>query len=279
MRTEELFAFIKERHNIYCARQRGEPKPWTRDPILRRYRFCNMYRELDRVTIWIREHWRDPHRKDADLWFAMMVARMFNLPYTLGLIGYPVPYEPARMRKIVRAAQDAGDTVFSGAYMIRCDCQRPGKTKVDYLVDSVFGPAWRQREALRPRRGDSLSQFHSRLMTCYGLGSFMAAQIVADTKFVPPLKDAADWWTWAAPGPGSMRGLNRVFGGEPKKPWKGNSWSVALAMLQIEIDKLAKEAGMPRISAQDLQNINCEFDKYERARLGEGRPKQLYPGV
>mgnify|MGYP003335523726 CR=1 FL=1 len=31
-----------------------------------------------------------------------------------------------------------------------------------------------------------------------------------------------------------------------------------------------------RLCLQDTQNVLCEFDKYERARLGQGRPKQRY---
>jgi hypothetical protein len=40
-----------------------------------------------------------------------------------------------------------------------------------------------------------------------------------------------------------------------------------------------KKARMPQLHAQDLQNCLCEFDKYERVRLGEGRPKAKYNGV
>ena len=36
---------------------------------------------------------------------------------------------------------------------------------------------------------------------------------------------------------------------------------------------------MPMIHAQDLQNCLCEFDKYERVRLNEGRPRSNYPGL
>jgi hypothetical protein len=31
----------------------------------------------------------------------------------------------------------------------------------------------------------------------------MAAQIIADPKYVEQLRSANDWWTLAAPGPGS----------------------------------------------------------------------------
>ncbi len=63
MRVDEVFAFVHERHQIYLRRQAGQPKPWTANPILQQYRFTNVYRELDRVTIWIRENWREPHNR------------------------------------------------------------------------------------------------------------------------------------------------------------------------------------------------------------------------
>ena len=83
MRTDDLFAFVRERHQIYLRRKAGQTKPWTTDPILQQYRFCNVYRELDTVTKWIRDNWRRPHCDDPDLWFAMVVARLVNWPDTM----------------------------------------------------------------------------------------------------------------------------------------------------------------------------------------------------
>lgn len=279
MRTAELFSFIRERYAVYQRRQRGEPKPWTRDLILQRYRFCNVYRELDEVTVWIRKNWRQPFSEDSDLWFAMLVARMYNLPATLAQIGYPVRYNGAEIRRVVNRLQRAGATVFNGAYMVRCDCQQAGKTKTDYLIEKVFNPAWKKRKTLRPRAEDTLATFHTRLMGCYGLGSFMAAQVVADTKFHGVLSKATDWWTWAAPGPGSQRGLNWVLARELNARWKPSEWYAQLQLLQTKIDPLVRETGMPRISAQDLQNCLCEYSGYCKVKYLGLRKKQLYSGT
>lgn len=276
MRTQELFNFIRERYGIWERRRDGLPKPWTKDPILQQYRFCNVYRELDTVTVWIRENWREPNAADPNLWFAMTVARMFNLPTTLAAIGYPVPFKGERVRKIVRDIQAEGRNAFSAAYMIRCDCQQPGKTKVDYLVDKVFTPMWKARKTITLT---TLENLQCSLVPFYGMGSFMAGQVVADTKFSKALKNAPDWWTFAAPGPGSLRGLNYVCGLEFNAHWRVEDWIAKLAELQAEIDPLVKKAGMPRISAQDLQNCLCEMSKYQKVKLGFGRPKQRYSGV
>lgn len=300
MRTAEFFRFIDERWRIYKRRESGAPKPWTKDPILQQYRFCNIHRENDVVTKWIADNWRYPHRKDLDLWFAMTVARFLNKPTTLAVLGYPVPWSAKDFKALLK---DAPRPLFSAAYMVRSD---PGD-KVVYLADKVLTPLWKNREDVRPRRDDRLAQFAARLSPYYGLGSFMIGQIVADTKFVEPLKSAVDWWTWAAPGPGSNRGMTRVLGLPLKRAKNGTSvrvhipgrddpskarpefqnvgvlsaseWARQLGLLQVAVDPLCRKAGIPRLSAQDIQNCLCEFDKYERARLGEGRPKQRYNGV
>lgn len=279
MKIKEFFAFVSERHKIYRYREvLHQPKPWTDDPILRRYRFCNVYRELDRVTEWIRENWRDPHRRDPDLWFALTVARFLNLPASLKAIGYPVPFEKTAFKRVLRRRKESGEVIFNGAYMIHADAVETG-LKTDYLADFVFTPMWKDRESLRPRKTDSLRDFYTRLREYRDIGSFMAGQIIADTKFTPPLRDAEDWWTFAVPGPGSLRGMNLICGRDMNAKWKEDEWYDRLGVLQEAVDPLVKDADMPRLSSQDLQNCLCEYSKYMKAKLGLGRPKTLFNGA
>jgi hypothetical protein len=56
-------------------------------------------------------------------------------------------------------------------------------------------------------------------------------------------------------------------------------WREDLATLRSEVNPLLRKVNMEPLHAQDLQNCLCEFDKYERVRLGEGRPKQRYEGA
>lgn len=275
MRIKKFFAFVQERHNIYLRRQSDKPKPWTKDPILRKFRFTNVYRELDPVTIWIRKHWSSHHIGDGEVWFAMVVARLFNQPAMLEELGYPVPYCPAKIYHVTQERKERGERNFNAAYIVSTNGR--SMEKEDYLVQHVLTPLWKGRENFTGE--PTLSKFHQRLMRYTGMGGFLAGQVVADTKFTALLKDAPDWWTWAASGPGSRRGLNRVAGTVPEAPWREEAWLATLTDLNTQLIPLLKKAKMPRLSAQDLQNCCCEWDKYERVRLGEGRPKQLYPGA
>jgi hypothetical protein len=272
MRANDLFKFINERYEIYLKRGAGKPKPWTKDKILQQYRFCNTHRENDKVTLWISHNWREPNKDNPDLWFAMCVARFVNWPDTLDEIGFPLPWNPRNFYQSCHNRMADGDQVFTGAYIIPS-----AGPKIKYIADEVLTPVWEDRENIRPFKGDTLNNFFERLQMHNGFGSFMAAQVVADIKYVEPLASAEDWWTFASSGPGSRRGLNRVCGKDVDHSWTEEKWRLKLAELQKEIDPLVKNAGMPRLHAQDLQNCLCEFDKYERVRLGEGRPRSKYP--
>jgi hypothetical protein len=89
----------------------------------------------------------------------------------------------------------------------------------DQDVQYILNPAWEKRELYRPRTGDTLRAYHSRLCELDDMGQFIAAQVVADMNFVEPLKNASDWMTFARSGPGSRRGIWRVHGRPiPNKP-------------------------------------------------------------
>lgn len=276
MRSKALFKFMEERHSIYERKELGYPKPWTNDEILQNYKFCNVYRELDTQTIWFAENWRTPNEDDPDLWFASLVFRFINWHETAEQLGYPVPWKSIKFLNTLKNRKIKGEKVYSGAYIISTHGSK--EPKHIYLM-KILSEIWKKREKLRYKENELLEDFHSRLMDCYGVGSFLAAQVIADVKYAGELKKAKDWWTFAAPGPGSLRGMNRVFNSPTNRSFPKDTWYKNLRKLHEDIFYKIEEAEMVPIHAQDLQNCLCEFDKYERVRLGEGRPRSKYKGV
>lgn len=273
MRTKEFVAFIVAREKHRRLRVAGIG--CKQDPIIRKYRFCNIQREEDRVTRWLRRNWYPLFKNNEDIWFAAVVARLLNLPYSLTDVKkYVLPWNPVRFKKVLQDRAGKHLKNFNAAYIVSTN----GKAmdKVEYITELVLNPLWGDREKLRPFGYDTLHDYHEALMRYDGMGSFMAAQVIADIKYIPPNTKKKDWHTFAASGPGSRRGLNRVMGYLDEKPWREKAWHEILMVLRDAANPLICDALGITLHAQDIQNCLCEFDKYERARLAQGRPKQLY---
>jgi hypothetical protein len=91
--------------------------------------------------------------------------------------------------------------------------------------------------------------------------------------------------TWANAGPGAARGLERLRGLKPKELYNYNSAKDQVkmiedmqALLQSSKDNKFWPQQWPQWEMREVEHTLCEFDKYERVRLGEGTPKQLYNG-
>jgi alpha-glutamyl/putrescinyl thymine pyrophosphorylase clade 1 len=287
MRTKELFAFMQERHRIYERRAAGDPKPWTQDPILQRFKFTNVYRELDRVTIWIRENIREPFAYNPNLWLMLCIARRINWPDTLAELiadkkgAWPVKtLNPERLTTVLDARTARKEQVYTGAYMITATSTSVGQTKSRATAYNNVGELWNKRKVIVPKlSGTCQGAFEAICGSGFAWGPFMTAQVIVDMKFTRYLRDAPDFWTWAHSGPGSRRGLNRVLGRDKNAPWREEDWRAGMSKVYAALAPLIEKAKMPRLSMSDCQNVLCEFDKYERVRLGEGRPRSLYPGV
>jgi hypothetical protein len=276
MNTTALLKFIAEREKIRLRRSAGQPAPWTDDPILQDWSFTNVRREDDRVTLWVATQWREPYCDDPDLWFAMVVAVFVNWPPTLAEIGYPVPWKPDHFRAVMADRAQRGEQLYGPAYMIHAD-QRY-LTTAEYQAAKLFNPLWRDREWLRPLRGETLTRYCARLGERHGFGGgFMTGQVIAYLKYVQPLCDAPDWMTFAVSGPGSRAGLNRILGMPGHRDWfLATPWRSVFDQLREALTPGLAAIGLGDLHAQDLQNCLCEFSKYERVRLQEGRPRRRF---
>ncbi len=286
---EDLFVYwVKEREAIRVKKEAGAPKPWTDDPIFQAYKFTNVRREDDTVSKWITENWIKPNDPHPNMWFAMIVARLFNWPPTLEEICFPqitFPELKEKWRRNLKGLRDdQGAKIFTGAYLVSTNGVK--MDKIDYILDRVLTPIWERGRApksqIRDTHGgghvsepESLEHYWTHLLQFDGLGSFMAGQVVADLKFTSDLKDAPDWWTFAPLGPGSIRGLNRFHGRPVDKSLRQDSGLLEIRYAQ----KLIEDELSWTLPAHNVQNCFCEFYKYTKIKFDGGRTRSLYPGV
>lgn len=263
--AEQVAYWITEREKIRVKKETGVPPPWTKDPILRRYRFCNVHREDDKVTRWIAHNWRNPHVASPLFVAAVVLARMVNWPATLAKIGFPEPWNTESIVSAIQTQELMGKA-WSSAYIVSTNGISINKAL--YVVRDVCYPvakAWHGHPA-----SNTLAAYYDKLRGFNGLGSFMAGQIIADLKNTPghPLTTASDWWTWATHGPGSLRGLTAYYGEHISK----EDFKRALDQMIGEVGPRIKR----RLHAQDWQNVMCEYSKYVKTKEGYGRPKANY---
>lgn len=263
----DFLHWIQERELVRVRRERGDPPPWTKDEIIATTRFCNVRREDDKVTRWIRDNWRDPYQYHPNLAFAMCVARVINWPSTLEFLGFPKTWNEKAFVHSLDARQDRGEKIWTGAYMVTGGYSAGGETK-QTIMGRVLSEAF--PNAAKIRAGESLQSAHHTIAQTRGLGSFLGAQVIADLKYTPLLVNAVDWDTFCAPGPGSLMGLNFLHGREPK---------CAHVDFVAEVNEirvwLQENVGI-KLTAHDVQNCLCEFSKYVRIKYMNGRAKNGY---
>lgn len=249
-----MLRFVEEREQVRIRKEKGEPRPWTKDEILGTYHFCNVRRADDRVTKWIGEWARHWARRDR--WFAYAVARWFNEPDTLAeLPGY---FDATTYKSILRKMINNRQHVFRGSYIIN---GFPGIPKYVSVVDRVLTTLWQaDRETTPVIAPRSLEKTHENLMRFPGMGSFMAGQIVADWQTFGEMH-GKDIYTWAPLGPGSARGIQWVFGLEKKL----NQTSAIGFMQETREYMLVRNQNLiSTLTLHDIQNCFCEFSKYVR---------------
>jgi len=265
-----MLYWIKEREAIRLKKKAGQPRPWTNDTILDTYKFCNVRRMDDRVSIWLIDNWYCPYFNHKNMVLACAMARFINLPSTLEKLGFPMKWEPSRMKKILREISDSGTNYLNCAYLV---CGEAGTSKIISIVDNYLAPLAGVR--LSDIDVNSMEATWNMIKRFRGLASFSAGQVVADLRWAVK-GQWADKNTWAPIGPGSKRGMNRLHGRPVDAPLNQAKF---LPMLQDFIGKCRKlipEDINRRLEAIDYQNCLCEFDKYLRTLSGEGRPKQKY---
>jgi hypothetical protein len=252
--------FVVERHRVWEQRQAGVPGPWTDDPILATRKFTNVYRVLDYGSQFLVRELLTPDLSPRDTLARCFLYRYTNLPATWDHLkqcfgDYPCEKDLYRsyIREAIQAHRDYGFKVFSGAYVILPQPNRTGD-KVQQAVD--LAARWMSAHADDFLSAENQADRFEILRREYGVGPFLAMQILTDWGYSVHADDRED--EFVVPGPGCIKGAKAIAPDE--KPMTTLHWAIDAVRALPDCPDLD---GRPP-SWMDIQNTLCEFSKYHR---------------
>jgi len=325
-KVEDFWKFINERHSIYLKRKEGLPRPWTDDPIFLDWKFTNVFRELDRGTIAIRQVLKelyDEYKESSSvLDFPYQTSSKRELIHRRGIVksnyirnqfitcilyrmfGHhencvfgPITNTTA-FYYFLRGQRETGKQIFTDAYM---QPSVEGEDKLDSferICRDIVSDADNVIQVMMGGDEIKLERAFYCLQRYNLIDLFTAYEFVCDLRYTDILRNATDTCTWCNIGPGAERGLKRL--GLPTMlesikelydstfkslPDGDNHWIYNHVQFLGEFisneGKVLSEGEKARYPYWELREIEhclCEFDKYERIRLGQGRPRAKYNG-
>lgn len=266
---DTYWRFAARRQALFMNRVKGNPPPWTDDPVLSQHRFTNVYRAADRVSQYlIRRVLYEGSQSHDEIFFRALLFKLFNkietweeLTAHLGPLTWKT-YHFDRYAHVLDRALAKKRTVYSAAYI---------------MPSPSFGNARKHRNHLRllefmmasnaPTRvadAQSLREAYEVLRGFPSLGRFLAFQFVIDLNY-SEITNFSEM-EFVVAGPGARDGIRKCFfdtGGFDEN----DVIRIVTEMADMEFSRLGLNFqtlwGRP-LQLIDCQNLFCEVDKYSR---------------
>ena len=287
---QELAEWICDRHQIYRRKTDDLPPPWTTNQILREWKYCNVFRELDRGSQYaIKKIIPSLATKSlADAVFALLCYRIFNRIETYEtLLAKEVSLEVCAYRPetLVAALDEQQSPIFTSAFTV-CPMNfgryKTFPTKLERVAAAMkdWCVALPTISSTIDDKKISQCTFQA-LRELPGLGEFNAYQVCLDIGYCRP--DLFDEDRFVVAGPGAKRGVDLCYDHRG-----GMSYSEAIAHLRDTMNvRLAsmtdlfddRPSNKPILNLAATQNCMCELSKYVRCKRGGRGGKVKYDGV
>jgi len=277
---QRFFDFSRERYHIMLRRRLGQPAPWTTDPVLAMWRFCNVFREDDRTTTWFRENIRNELSMEPRVVMATIAFRAFNRVET-GEILKPFllneDYNFPEWRRLLTERAEANFPVVTGAYMIKT---APKLNKIDGVLYQLSEAKMREASIMDWIRNNdwgfcTQESLWELLCTFPYIGQFTANEVVVDLTHTHILRAARDLDTWTNPGPGCSLGIGMLLHGDGQV-YRRHAQADRRVMTGIMTEFLyaSREErywpqAWPRWTLHTVEWGFCELSKYLRGLAGQ----------
>ena len=281
----EFFKFVYKRHLIWYKRFiLKENPPWTDDIVLQTFKIINVYRELDRCTIYLLRKLKDIKDRRT-LLLNIIFYRFFNLDNIYEDLGIDI-FSDINEDIIVKFdnLKSQGRVIFNNAYIISSGgtgkkhvnvIKHLSSVDIDALINKIDGSKTPEESF------DYIKEIPM-------VGPFLACEIWTDLTYFNFFKQNWDDNDFVNIGPGAKWGLELLYGKitniELKKKLY-HLYSIQNEILpQVHIMLNEKSpwndiayktpySNYPFLSITNIEGSLCEFRKYSNISRGKGRRK------
>lgn len=278
---DAYWRFAAERQAIFFRRFHGVTAPWTEDPILRTYKFCNVYRASDRVSQFlIRDVVYQPGFTPEDTLLRIILARLFSKIETWRLLEAahgPIRascFNPEAFAATLEAALQRQEAIYTNAFIL-CANGAYGHQRKHRNHLALVQAMLRDQLVESLARARNLESVYRLLIDYPLIGPFMAYQLAIDINYSELVNFDENDFTM--PGPGAVRGIRKSFvsTGSMSMPdiirWMVERQCQEFTRLGLPFQTLW---GRP-MHAIDCQSLFCEIDKYSRVAFPQLRSNRV----
>jgi hypothetical protein len=295
----QFFEYMYERQEIWHKRfLLKQPAPWTTYPILRDYKFTNVYRELDRSTQYLI---KNVYLKETDLKqivFSIFAHRIYNNPNTFAAIGYPDVYnydEAEWLRKLEDLENNGQRTLNQEAYKINTYIW-VGEPRWQAYTTYILGELLKIiDDVIDLVLSGTAEETIAKLRAIKGVGIFLAHEYYQDfcdlNRYFKKGLTEFDKDSWTNVGPGCSTGLRIIF--PSCKTLKEQEEKLYL-LRDISSDYLAQfgefkylnwdnkkqeyfvTPGQGSLDVHVQEMWTCEFSKIWKMQIGLGKQRSKF---
>lgn len=275
---ELYWIFASRRQAAFERRVSGAAWPWTEDPILRTFKFCNVYRAADRVSQYMISDvaYASDAGDFADRAFQIVAFRTFSNIATWKGLRLELGRAPRLEDLATGAFEHALDRIkkrngglYTGAFIL-CANKAFGFNAKHHNHVALFKLMFLTERLDRSiETANSLEQVVQAIQRFPLMGPFMAYQTAIDLNYSELIDFSENEYTQA--GPGALRGLKKAFESlGDYSPANAISWMVEhqdqeFGRLNLGFNGLFGRS----LHAIDCQGLFCELDKYCREAAPE----------
>lgn len=271
------FYFIQERMNIFWRSCEDEAH-LTDDPILRAYKFTNVYRACDRVSQYLIKNiiYKDLDKySPEDVLLRILVFKVFNRIETWQYLScyqdITLGSFDVKKLSVALSKRQKYYPIFSNAYMMAgyYSGYEGVSTKHQVWLQMIEDEFIKKQGFNQVLKANSMAEVYNQLRSYPLIGDFLAYQYTVDFNYSPYLNFDEDSFVKA--GVGAVRGIKKCFSSY------GNEYEDAIYYVHDHFEELQKRYGYTEFRPLpgrkpkliDLQNCFCETDKYLRVKMPE----------